>query len=196
MTQLPPTHSTLSNASHSGALASVMPPVGPLYGIAGSPGVVMATALVLEQGTGRIPRRSINKEESEHELERYADAVEEAKIQIAEVHTRVASNLPAEHLKILEAYQMMLADPTLAASVKHEIVDKGRNRTILVFKKRRRQNSKRSRGHRQDFTLVRITEILTDGKQPSKKADAEKKPAARKPRAAKAAVAAPAAVAE
>jgi phosphotransferase system enzyme I (PtsI) len=106
---------------------SVMPPVGPLYGIAGSPGVVMATALVLEQGTGRIPRRSINKEESEHELDRYADAVEEAKLQIAEVHTRVASNLPAEHLKILEAYQMMLADPTMAASVKHEIVDKGRN---------------------------------------------------------------------
>jgi large subunit ribosomal protein L21 len=70
------------------------------------------------------------------------------------------------------------------AKVAGEIVDQGRTRTILVFKKRRRQNSKRSRGHRQDFTLVRITEILTDGKEPSKKADADKKPA-RKPRAAK-----------
>ncbi len=79
------------------------------------------------------------------------------------------------------------------AQVAGEIVDQGRTRRILVFKKRRRQNSKRSRGHRQDFTLVRITEILTDGKEPSKKADAEKKPA-RKPRAAKAA--APAAEAQ
>ena len=81
------------------------------------------------------------------------------------------------------------------AKVAGEIVDQGRTRTILVFKKRRRQNSKRSRGHRQDFTLVRITEILTDGKEPSKKAAAEKKPA-RKPRAAKTAEAAPAAATE
>jgi large subunit ribosomal protein L21 len=79
------------------------------------------------------------------------------------------------------------------AKVAGEIVDQGRTRTVLVFKKRRRQNSKRSRGHRQDFTTVRITEILTDGKEPSRKADAEKKPA-RKPRAAKAA--APAAEAQ
>jgi len=79
------------------------------------------------------------------------------------------------------------------AKVAGEIVDQGRTRRVIVFKKRRRQNSKRSRGHRQDFTLVRITEILTDGKEPSKKAAAEKKPA-RKPRAAKAA--APAAEAQ
>ena len=81
------------------------------------------------------------------------------------------------------------------AQVAGEIVDQGRTRTVLVFKKRRRQNSKRSHGHRQDFTLVRITEILTDGKEPSKKAAAEKKPA-RKPRAAKTAEAAPAAATE
>jgi large subunit ribosomal protein L21 len=81
------------------------------------------------------------------------------------------------------------------AKVAGEIVDHGRTRKILVFKKRRRQNSKRSRGHRQDFTLVRITEILTDGREPSKKADAEKKPA-RKPRAAKTAEPAPAAATE
>ncbi len=107
--------------------SSELPSVGPLYGIAGSPGVAIATALVLEAGTGRIPRRSVLKEEHEGELARYADAVEDAQAQIAEVHARVASNLPAEHLKILEAYQMMLADPTLAGAVKHEIIDKGRN---------------------------------------------------------------------
>ena len=69
------------------------------------------------------------------------------------------------------------------AKVAGEIVDQGRTRTVLVFKKRRRQNSKRSHGHRQDFTLVRITEILTDGKKPSDKAPPRPKREA-KPKAA------------
>lgn len=107
--------------------AAPLDPVGPLYGIAGSPGVAIATALVLEAGTGRIPRRAIGGDETETELARYRDAVEDAQAQIAEVHARVASKLPAEHLKILEAYQMMLADPTLADSVRREIVEKARN---------------------------------------------------------------------
>jgi large subunit ribosomal protein L21 len=53
------------------------------------------------------------------------------------------------------------------ATVAAEIVGQKRTAKILVFKKRRRQNSKRSRGHRQDQTLIRITEILTDGKKPA-----------------------------
>ncbi len=101
--------------------------IEPLHGIAGSPGVAIATALVLEPGTGRIPRRTVLKEEIPLELERYADAVEEAKAQIAEVHTRVAAKLPAEHLKILEAYQVMLGDPSLASSVHAEIEERNRN---------------------------------------------------------------------
>lgn len=60
------------------------------------------------------------------------------------------------------------------AQVAGEIVEHTRSATILVFKKRRRQNSKRSRGHRQEHTVVRITEILTDGKAPTKKAAAKK----------------------
>lgn len=107
--------------------SSSAPTVGPLYGIAGSPGVAIATALVLEAGTGRIPRRTITKDEGDLELSRYGEAVEDAQAQIAEVHARVAANLPAEHLKILEAYQTMVADTTLADAVKHEIVDKHRN---------------------------------------------------------------------
>jgi len=109
------------------APSSALPAVGPLYGIAGSPGVAIATALVLEAGTGRIPRRTIQHDENDDELTRYREAVDDAQAQIVEVHTRVAHKLPAEHLKILEAYQMMLADPTLASAVKHEIVDKNRN---------------------------------------------------------------------
>jgi large subunit ribosomal protein L21 len=92
----------------------------------------------------------------------------------------------------------VLGSPLVSgASVAAEIVGQKRGARILVFKKRRRQNSKRSRGHRQDFTLVRITEILTDGRKPEKKAKApvtetpaiasgeEAPAAARKPRAKK-----------
>jgi large subunit ribosomal protein L21 len=69
---------------------------------------------------------------------------------------------------------LAVGSPTVAgATVAGEIVRQQRTATILVFKKRRRQNSKRSHGHRQDLTLVRITEILTDGKAPAKKATAE-----------------------
>lgn len=68
-----------------------------------------------------------------------------------------------------------VGSPTVAgAQVAGEIVEHTRSATILVFKKRRRQNSKRSRGHRQQHTVVRITEILTDGKAPSKKAAPKK----------------------
>jgi large subunit ribosomal protein L21 len=55
--------------------------------------------------------------------------------------------------------------PFLAgASVAAEIVEQTRGPKVISFKKRRRQNSKRTRGHRQDLTLIRIGEILTDGK--------------------------------
>ncbi len=40
-----------------------------------------------------------------------------------------------------------------------EIVEHGRGPKVIAFKKRRRQNSKRKRGHRQDLTVVRIVEI-------------------------------------
>ncbi|MBC8129029.1 MAG: 50S ribosomal protein L21 [Rhizobiaceae bacterium] len=59
------------------------------------------------------------------------------------------------------------------ASVTAEIVEQTRGPKVISFKKRRRQNSKRTRGHRQDLTLIRIGEILTDGKTASEKPKAE-----------------------
>jgi large subunit ribosomal protein L21 len=62
------------------------------------------------------------------------------------------------------------------ATVAGEILEQGRGRKVINFKKRRRQNSKRKKGHRQDLTVVRITEILTNGAKPSvkpRKAEAE-----------------------
>lgn len=63
------------------------------------------------------------------------------------------------------------------ASVAAEVVLQGKAKTVIAFKKRRRQNSRRKRGQRQLLTTVRISEILTDGAKPSKKAAA--KPAAK-----------------
>ena len=54
------------------------------------------------------------------------------------------------------------------ASVAAEVVEQMRDDKVIAFKKRRRQNSKRKRGHRQHLTVVRIAEILTDGAKPSK----------------------------
>ena len=58
----------------------------------------------------------------------------------------------------------------VGATVTAEVVEQGRHATVIAFKKRRRQNSRRTRGHRQHETTVRIDEILTDGAKPSKKA--------------------------
>jgi large subunit ribosomal protein L21 len=72
--------------------------------------------------------------------------------------------------------------PTVAgASVAAEVLEQGRGPKVIAFKKRRRKNSRRKRGHRQEFTMVRVTEILTDGAKPSK--SAKPKRAAARPKA-------------
>ena len=54
------------------------------------------------------------------------------------------------------------------ASVVGEIVEQTRGPKVIAFKKRRRKNSKRKRGHRQDLTVVRVTDILTGGEASSR----------------------------
>jgi large subunit ribosomal protein L21 len=68
--------------------------------------------------------------------------------------------------------------PTIAgAIVAAEVLEQKRDDKIIVFKKKRRQGYRRTKGHRQSLTALRITEILTDGKKPSK---AAAKPAPKK----------------
>jgi large subunit ribosomal protein L21 len=51
------------------------------------------------------------------------------------------------------------------AKVEANFIENGKNRTILIFKKRRRQNSRRKNGHRQQYSLIRINKIYSkDGK--------------------------------
>ena len=71
------------------------------------------------------------------------------------------------------------------AKVEAQLVKNGKNRTVLVFKKRRRQNSRRKNGHRQEYSMIRINKIFSkDGKiiseaekitKPSKKKEEPKK---------------------
>jgi len=71
-----------------------------------------------------------------------------------------------------EGDQVTIGAPLVdGASVTAEIVAQGRARTVIAFKKRRRQNSRRKRGHRQLETTVRIAEILAAGAKPAKKAE-------------------------
>ena len=74
-----------------------------------------------------------------------------------------------------------LGTPLVAgASVAAEVLDHKRGPKVIAFKKRRRKNSRRKRGYRDELTLLRITEILADGAKPTigprpKKAKAEPK---------------------
>ncbi len=73
-----------------------------------------------------------------------------------------------DQVLMLGGDSVTVGTPTVAgATVAAEVVEQARGPKVISFKKRRRQNSKRKKGHRQDLTIVRITEILTGGKKPS-----------------------------
>jgi large subunit ribosomal protein L21 len=76
--------------------------------------------------------------------------------------------------------------PTVAgAMVAGEVLQHTRGEKVIAFKKRRRKNSRRKRGYRHDYTVIRITEILTEGQKPSKVAKPRPEP---KPKKAEAGV--------
>jgi large subunit ribosomal protein L21 len=58
------------------------------------------------------------------------------------------------------------------ATVAGEVLGQVRGPKIIIFKKRRRKHYRRKNGHRQDLTSVRITDILTGGAKPARKAAA------------------------
>ncbi|MBS0534807.1 MAG: 50S ribosomal protein L21 [Proteobacteria bacterium] len=88
--------------------------------------------------------------------------------------------------------------PTVSgATVAGVVLNHERGDKVIAFKKRRRKNSRRKRGFRHEFSVIRITEILTEGKKPSQtppekpkrvakpKAEGDAAPAAPKKKAAK-----------
>jgi large subunit ribosomal protein L21 len=77
------------------------------------------------------------------------------------------------------------------ATVAAEIIGQVRGPKVIIFKKHRRKHFRRKNGHRQDLTSVRITEILTGGAKPAKKASPKKTEAKAETEAQAAALAAP-----
>ena len=108
-------------------------------------------------------------------IEKLLDSKPETKIEFKEI-------LAYGDDKIIE-----LGSPTIVgAKVEAELIKNGKNRTVIIFKKRRRHNSRRKNGHRQEHTMIRINKIFSkDGKvlseaekivKPTKKVEAEVKP--------------------
>ena len=57
-----------------------------------------------------------------------------------------------------------VGSPTVdGAKVEGELIKNGKNRTVLIFKKRRRKNSRRKNGHRQQYSLIKINKIFAKG---------------------------------
>jgi len=95
-------------------------------------------------------------------IEKLSDSKPEKKIEFKEI-------LAYGDDKIIE-----IGSPTVSgAKVEAEFVKNGKNRTVLIFKKRRRHNSRRKNGHRQKYSMIKISKIFSkDGKVLS---EAEKK---------------------
>jgi large subunit ribosomal protein L21 len=107
---------------------------------------------------------------------------EDQVLEVGKIAGEVGQIVQLGEVLMLGGEQAQIGTPTVAgASVAAEILEQRRGPKIIAFKKRRRKNSRRKRGHRQEFTLLRITEILTDGKAPTKTASPKRAP---KPKAA------------
>ena len=97
-------------------------------------------------------------------IEKLKDSKPESKVEFNEV------------LAYGDDKKMEVGSPLVkGAKVEAELVKNGKNRTVLIFKKRRRKNSRRKNGHRQEFSLIKINKIFSkDGKILSESSKAPK----------------------
>ena len=87
-------------------------------------------------------------------IEKLPDSKPDAKIEFKDI-------LAYGDNKIIEIGTPMIQ----GSKVEANLIKNSKNRTVLIFKKRRRQNSRRKNGHRQEYSLVRINKIFSkDGK--------------------------------
>ena len=106
-------------------------------------------------------------------IEKLSDSKSDTKIEFNEI-------LAYGDNKIIEVGSPIVQ----GAKVEANLIKNSKNRTVLIFKKRRRQNSRRKNGHRQEYSMIRINKIFSkDGKvlseaekisKPSKKEEAKK----------------------
>ena len=89
-------------------------------------------------------------------------------LEIGKIAGDVGTIVQFGEVLVLGADTPVLGAPLVAgASVAAEVLDHKRGPKVIAFKKRRRKNSRRKRGYRDEITVLRITEILTDGKKPT-----------------------------
>ena len=98
-------------------------------------------------------------------IEKIKDSKPESKIEFNEILAYGDDN------------QLEVGSPLVkGAKVEAELLKNSKNRTILIFKKRRRQNSRRKNGHRQQYSLIKIKKIFAkDGAVLSEAKKVEKK---------------------
>src|SRR5262245_34281653 len=89
-------------------------------------------------------------------------------LEVGKIEGEVGTIVQLGQVLVVGGDTPVLGVPTVAgASVAAEVLDHKRGPKVIAFKKRRRKNSRRKRGYRDEITVIRVTEILTDGKQPS-----------------------------
>lgn len=84
------------------------------------------------------------------------------KIRVPSLNVEPGESITFEDVLLAsDGNEVQVGAPTLdGAKVKAEILRHGRDRKIIVFKRKRRKNYRRKQGHRQRFTEVRVDEIL------------------------------------
>ncbi len=109
-------------------------------------------------------------------------------ITVEKLHAEPGDTVAFETVLMIGGDTTVVGAPTVAgATVAGAIIEQARGPKTISFFKRRRQNSKRKKGHRQDLTVVRITDIFTNGEKVDTAVKAAPAPAVSKaPKAAKA----------
>src|ERR1700738_1086670 len=89
-------------------------------------------------------------------------------LEIGKIDGDVGTIVQLGEVLLLGADTPVLGAPTVAgASVAAEVLQHKRGPKVIAFKKRRRKNSRRKRGYRDEITVLRITEILTNDNKPT-----------------------------
>jgi large subunit ribosomal protein L21 len=87
-------------------------------------------------------------------------------ITVEKLHANPGDTIAFEHVLLVGGETTVIGSPTVkGATVAGAVVEQARGPKVISFFKRRRQNSKRKKGHRQDLTVVRITDIFTKGEK-------------------------------
>jgi len=86
--------------------------------------------------------------------------VEGSKIRVEKLRAEVGSELVLDSVLLVGGSSLRLGAPYVqGAAVRAKVLEHGRNEKVLIFKKRRRHDSRRLKGHRQEYTALTITSI-------------------------------------